>query len=326
MALDSPTTERIIQETLRRAKLLFGPRTGHASGSQAGLVPVSPSDPTKFLNGDSPPAFESVTDADLSLSDTTDNDVSTAKHGFVPKGTNTGTKFLRDDGTWASAGGGAAWVTDDDRTPPSSPNALDDEFDGADGAAINAAWTAVNGSGATAVLDGVGRAILTANVTSSTNLNMWMKAAPATPWSIITRCSPVNAGSQPHSGLALKNTTSGKIITFGPSMQGITVAAPMKIEGLNWTNATTFASNVATALTTTANQAVAPTYYKITNDGTTLKFYFSFVGTHASHWILFASVTLATFIGSVDQIGLFVDSQSSTQAGVSLVEFFRVTA
>ena len=48
-----------------------------------------------------------VTDANLSTSDITTNDVSTAKHGFAPKAPNDTAKFLRGDGTWAvpSAGG-----------------------------------------------------------------------------------------------------------------------------------------------------------------------------------------------------------------------------
>jgi hypothetical protein len=47
-----------------------------------------------------------ITDANLSTSDITTNDVSITKHGFVPKAPNDITKFLRGDGTWATAGGG----------------------------------------------------------------------------------------------------------------------------------------------------------------------------------------------------------------------------
>lgn len=43
-----------------------------------------------------------VTEAKQVLADNTTNDVSTTKHGYVPKGTNTGWKFLKDDGTWAA--------------------------------------------------------------------------------------------------------------------------------------------------------------------------------------------------------------------------------
>lgn len=47
-----------------------------------------------------------VTDANLSMSDITTNNVSITQHGFVPKAPNDTTKFLRGDGTWATAGGG----------------------------------------------------------------------------------------------------------------------------------------------------------------------------------------------------------------------------
>lgn len=42
-----------------------------------------------------------IREADLSLSDNTTADVSTAKHGFAPKAPNDTTKYLRGDGTWA---------------------------------------------------------------------------------------------------------------------------------------------------------------------------------------------------------------------------------
>lgn len=63
---------------------------------------IGPSDATKFLNGAATPAFALVKDSDLSTSDITTNDVTASKHGFAPKGANTGVKFLRDDATWAT--------------------------------------------------------------------------------------------------------------------------------------------------------------------------------------------------------------------------------
>lgn len=47
----------------------------------------------------------SVAESKLSLSDNTTGNFSTTRHGFVPKGTNTG-NFLKDDGTWALPSGG----------------------------------------------------------------------------------------------------------------------------------------------------------------------------------------------------------------------------
>lgn len=62
-----------------------------------------------------------VTDANLSTSDITTNNVSTTKHGFAPKAPNDTTKFLRGDGTWAvPAGGGLTKFTEAEST--SAPN------------------------------------------------------------------------------------------------------------------------------------------------------------------------------------------------------------
>lgn len=79
---------------------------GGASGTPTRLA--SPSDATRFLDGSG--AYDTVKDSDLSLSDVTDNDVSTTKHGFVPKAPNDPTKFLRGDGTFAVPGGSGGLV------------------------------------------------------------------------------------------------------------------------------------------------------------------------------------------------------------------------
>lgn len=44
----------------------------------------------------------SITEAMQVLADNTTNDVSTTKHGYVPKAPNLTTQFLRGDGTWAA--------------------------------------------------------------------------------------------------------------------------------------------------------------------------------------------------------------------------------
>ena len=50
---------------------------------------------------------KSMSEAQLTFTDITTGNVNTSNHGFVPKATNTGTQFLRDDGTWAAPTGGA---------------------------------------------------------------------------------------------------------------------------------------------------------------------------------------------------------------------------
>lgn len=51
-----------------------------------------------------------ITEAKMNLADNTTNDVSTTKHGFVPKAPNDITKFLRGDGTWATAAAAAILI------------------------------------------------------------------------------------------------------------------------------------------------------------------------------------------------------------------------
>lgn len=69
---------------------------------------VGPGDATKFLNGATVPAFAFVKDSDLSLTDVTANNVSTAKHGFTPKLPDDATKFLDGEGNFTVPAGGDA--------------------------------------------------------------------------------------------------------------------------------------------------------------------------------------------------------------------------
>jgi hypothetical protein len=70
---------------------------------------ASPSDATRFLNGAASPSFAQVKDTDLFFADNTTNNVSAAKHGFVPKAPAVATKYLDGTGAWStpSGGGGA---------------------------------------------------------------------------------------------------------------------------------------------------------------------------------------------------------------------------
>lgn len=57
--------------------------------------------PISYTNLTDKPA--ATTDATITTSDITTNDVSITKHGFAPKAPNDTTKFLRGDATWAVA-------------------------------------------------------------------------------------------------------------------------------------------------------------------------------------------------------------------------------
>jgi hypothetical protein len=83
------------------------------TGSGSAVQATSPTLVTPVLGTPSSGTLTSCTglpEAGLTLADNTTNDVSTTKHGFAPKGTNTTTKFLRDDGTWANIAHSEVWL------------------------------------------------------------------------------------------------------------------------------------------------------------------------------------------------------------------------
>lgn len=54
----------------------------------------SPNDGTKFLSGTAVPGWARVKDSDLTLSDVTPNNVTSARHGFAPKSPASASQFL----------------------------------------------------------------------------------------------------------------------------------------------------------------------------------------------------------------------------------------
>jgi hypothetical protein len=213
------------------------------------------------------------------------------------------------------------WTTDSSLTPPSAPNAKDDEFDGAAGAAVNAAWTMLNGGGtSTALLDGKGRLVFKAQLSAGNNWVILEKAPPATPWKATIRCFLNNSVSGPSVGIALRNSGTGKIIVFEFFLSSNWSPA---FGVFSYTNFTTFSATILATITTSL--IVPGPFMRVVNDGTTLTFQISWVGTETDHWQTVATQTLATFIGSVDQLGIGLKSGSGTIQGVGVVDFFRVS-
>lgn len=126
------TTFSINASTVTEAmQVLADNTTGNVSTTKHGYAPKAPNDTTKFLRGDATWAVPTdldtgitqltsdvtagpgsgsqaatiaagaVTEAKQTLADNTTNDVSTTKHGYVPKAPNDTTKFLRGDASWA---------------------------------------------------------------------------------------------------------------------------------------------------------------------------------------------------------------------------------
>ena len=82
-----------------------------AAGTWTLTLPTNDGGTSEFLqtNGSGVTTWAAVTDALLSTSDITTNDVSTSKHGFAPKAPNDATKYLDGTGAWSvPAGGGSS--------------------------------------------------------------------------------------------------------------------------------------------------------------------------------------------------------------------------
>lgn len=140
------------------------------------------------LHGGTDPAYSAVVEGDLSLSDVTTADVSTTKHGLAPKAPNTGTKFLRDDATWAAVPAGSSTLAADTDVSIASP---------ADGDALlyrasDSKWH--NGSmgqvGAPTVDESVTSTVVTtANTSADTTLHdRTITGAPAGTYLLIADC------------------------------------------------------------------------------------------------------------------------------------------
>jgi len=90
-------------------------RAAAAAGTWTFTLPTTDGNANEFLqtNGSGVSTWAVVTDALLSTSDITTNDVSTTKHGFAPKAPNDATKYLDGTGAYsvpASGGGGGSTI------------------------------------------------------------------------------------------------------------------------------------------------------------------------------------------------------------------------
>ena len=98
-SISNPTTTPNITLSLSQPGVLWGFNTGSTNAIGATTIP---NDTTKFLNGDTNPAYVKVKDSDLAVSNVTTNNVSASAHGFCPIVPNNTTTFLRGDGTFAT--------------------------------------------------------------------------------------------------------------------------------------------------------------------------------------------------------------------------------
>lgn len=202
------------------------------------------------------------------------------------------------DPAWAAASGGGGSSYERTRVVPT------------------ASQFTLENAGTASVADGTYGMILTVpNVASNIRFLRYTAGPPAMPYSMIVRNAPISVSS---SGglyqrcLIARNSTSGKIIIMGDYNSGSYLVQ-------RWSGYTVFAAN-----------ALAPTnawfqqegrWFKMTNDGANLTFSSSPDG---EDWFGFWTEPLATYIGSVDQVGVGTMMNSHGSTSVASFQSFEI--
>lgn len=193
--------------------------------------------------------------------------------------------------------------------PPTAPNTMDDEFSAG---SLNAKWSWLN-QGATTVAFSDDCAIFNLTGISGDNFRGIEQTAPSAPWKV--RCKLYNVEGPFVNffvfGIYARNSTSGKIMNIGFSFNSGQVATVDK-----WTSVTGFSGTVT-------SQAIGyvPLYLEIENDATNIIFRCSHSGATGTFRQIYTE-TLATFISSVDKVGL-VSQSNSTNQFFPLFDWFR---
>jgi len=197
-----------------------------------------------------------------------------------------------------------------------APFAANDDFEQANGTAIDTAGTRFSGAaawswlnqGASTAIQQRGSLVLTPDNATPRGCFLLQPKSGST-WSIQCRMSMFNGGSSHYGGLALRESVSGKLIVF-------TVYSLTQFLVQALTNPTTFNSNVFLGGTWQAagTSDSVPVYLQITFDGTTLSFNQSLTGIPGTFNVLVTQAT-ATFFGAAPtDWGLYLDNSSTARA------------
>lgn len=204
--------------------------------------------------------------------------------------------------------------------PPSSANAMDDEFTGS---TFNAGslWTFVNQGSMTATQTNNSlMTMATPTQSSAQSLHMIVQTLPSAPYTFVTTVNTnvigISGSSEYMGDMVLRESSSGKIITFGIDHAS---AFPLAIRVVGWSSATVDTTSIFTS--GSFFQAQSFVWLRINRTSTTLTFSTSFDG---SNWTSVATRTITQdFTTAPDQIGL---GQSAFNEALSTsFDFFRRT-
>ena len=170
-----------------------------------------------------------------------------------------------------------------------------------------AGLTKLSGASANITLtDGTRRHLYSWTSSGANTVQMAYQSATSTPWNVYVRFMLTNTmATNVQFGIALRNSSSGKIF-FLALNTNTTITAQ------EWTNPTTFSSSLASASVGPSEHT--PTWLRINSDGTTLTAYY---GWNGIDWFTLTARTIATFMSSIDHVGLGTVPQTANSAEVS---------
>lgn len=261
-------------------------------------------------------------DASTTFTDVTTGNMDSTKHGYIKKGTGVATDYM--DGT-------GAWSSTTNITVTNFSNATHTHQNSSNGnqlarAALNfplfpfiaptppvsGDFSWINQGSATLDTSTLSYAILlSAPANASASVNMRVKSAPATPYTITALIVPAMSSSGFNlAGLVFRQSSDGKLITCGLQSDPNTFSFSQGWSVGKWTNATTFSA----AYTLTDPYAVrypinkAFFYLRIADNGTNR---IVSVSNDGVNFIQLHSVGRTDFL-TADQVGFFVNSNNAS--------------
>jgi len=199
---------------------------------------------------------------------------------------------------------------DDSLVPPLNTIA-DDNGDRID--STDFSWFNQN---AAAVTDQHGTIVMRVPATSGDSLRVQQLTAPSAPYSYVAAFQACAfrsgaGGTVPNFGFGFRDNSSGKMVTI---MVLIDATSGQRLQVSNLNSETSFNSN----LTGRDNFLIvgSAVWFKIENDNTNVKFYFSADGIE---WSLLASVGKTAFTSSLDRVFWFANNPGNTSGADLLV-------
>lgn len=234
--------------------------------------------------------------------------------------------MLEISSTGGGGGGGDGNITPD--THPDPEDDADDEFEF--GTAIDTSgarrvgaipWAWVNQGTATGNV-AQGSLVFAGPGQTGSNLRIVEQAITDSAYKYRCKLTNLIVGELNFSGagICVRNSSSGKIIAMYKLYN-----SGYKIGGDKWNSVSSYNSSLATAVAwdnSTGHGSKSWTYFEIEKSGTNIIFRYSESGVDGT-FITFATEALATFITSVDRIGLVLHNDTNSNPPIGVYDWWR---